>query len=276
MTLAILIALALGLTRLTGCAESMAYLPSRAPFATPPGIEDVWITTDDGLRLHAWFIPARGLTPGESAPAILHVHGNAGNISSHRSFSDFLTLRGFHVLIFDYRGYGRSDDASPLRRPGLVTDTRAALDALLARPDIDPDRVGVLGVSLGGAFALDAAAAEPRVRAVATVSAFASWRGIAGDALPLIGPLLIAPGVDPVDSAARLGDRPLLIMHGQRDTIVPPRHADLLYVAAQQAGVPAQLWIHPQGDHNSFIQTIPEARDRLEQFFRDSLASPSP
>lgn len=269
---AVIATLAIAATRLTGCAESLAYLPSRTAFATPPLYEDVWIITDDGLRLHAWFMPARNLPPGTPAPAILHAHGNAGNIESHQSFSDFLTLRGFHVLIFDYRNYGRSDPGRT-RRPELTRDTRAALNALFARPDVDPNRVGVLGVSLGAAFALEAAAADPRVRAVATVSAFSSWQAVASDMLPVAGPLLIRPGTDPESAAARLADRPLLIMHGERDEIIPLRHAGNIHTAAEQAAVPAQLWTHPQGDHNAFLQTIPEARDRLEQFFREALAT---
>lgn len=266
ITVALIVAAAVLLARVTGVAESIAYWPSREPFATPAAYEDVWITTDDGLRLHAWFMPARGLAQGEQAPAILHVHGNAGNISSHQSFSDFLTLHGFHVLIFDYRNYGRSDPGRT-RRPELVRDTRAALDTLLARPDVDPDRVGVLGVSLGAAFALEAAAADPRVRAVATVSAFSGWQAIATDILPVVAPLLVRPGVDATSAAARLADRPLLIMHGDRDDIVPPRHAPFIHAAARQAGVTAELWTHPEGDHNALLQTIPEARARLAEFF---------
>jgi dipeptidyl aminopeptidase/acylaminoacyl peptidase len=275
IAVALIIVAAVLLVRVTGVAESIAYYPSREPFATPAIYEDVWITTEDGVRLHAWFMPARNIPPGTPAPAILHVHGNAGNISSHQSFSDFLTLRGFHVLIFDYRNYGRSDPGHT-RRPELVRDTRAVLDALLERPNVDPDRVGVLGVSLGAAFALEAAAADPRVRAVATVSAFSSWQAVASDMLPVAGPLLIRPGADPADAAPRLADRPLLIMHGDRDEIIPLPHAARIHAAAEQAGVPAELWTHPEGDHNSFLQTIPEARDRLEQFFRDALGPPTP
>jgi fermentation-respiration switch protein FrsA (DUF1100 family) len=139
---------------------------------------------------------------------------------------------------------------------------------LIERPDVDPDRVGVLGVSLGAAFALDAAAADERVRAVATLSAFSGWRAIAGDVLPVLGPMLMPPGLDPAASAARLGDRPLLIMHGDRDEIIPLRHAARIAAAAESAGVPVTLWTHPQGDHNTFVQTVPEARDRLADFFR--------
>ncbi|MCC5822221.1 MAG: alpha/beta fold hydrolase [Phycisphaerales bacterium] len=260
--------------RLTGCIESMAYHPFRADFVTPPGYEDVWITTEDGVRLHAWFMPARGVAPGTPAPAVLHAHGNAGNVSFHDSFSDFLTGHGFHVLLFDYRKFGRSDNTGPLRRRGLVKDTRAALDHLFERDDVDSDRVGVLGVSLGAAFALDAAASDERVRSVVTLSAFSSWQTIAGEVLPLIGPLLMPPGVDPESAAARLGDRPLLVMHADRDEIISVRHAARIADAAEAAGVPVTLWTHPQGDHNAFVQTVPEARRAMADFFHETLVVP--
>ena len=162
----------------TGYAERLAYMPVRDAFETPEQYEDVWIQTDDGTRLHAWFMPAQGAKPGDQTPAILHVHGNAGNVLYHESFSSFLTNAGFHVLLFDYRGYGRSGEGK-MNRKNLSIDTRAALDYLMNRDDVDPDRVGVFGVSLGGPFALDATINEPRVRAVATLSTFSSWRGAA-------------------------------------------------------------------------------------------------
>ena len=132
----------------------------------------------------------------------------------------------------------------------------------------------MLGVSLGAAFALDAAANDDRVRSVVTLSAFSGWRRIAGDVLPVLGPLLMPPGLDPADSAARLGDRPLLVMHADRDEIIPVRHAARIADAAESAGVPVTLWTHPQGDHNAFVQTVPEARRTMADFFYDALIVP--
>ena len=258
--------------RLSGVAESLAYLPSREPFATPSGTEDVWFESGDGARLHGWFMPAVGIERGEPAPAILHVHGNAGNISTHDSFSRFFTQHGFHVLVFDYRRYGRSDDRGPLRRRALLADTRAALAALKRRDDVDHSRIGVYGVSLGGVFALHAVADDPDVRAIATVSTFSTWAGLARDILPLLGPLLLRGGVEPADAAARLGDRPYLIVHGMQDEIINPRHAVLLAEAARAAGVETQVWTDPAGDHNSMIQRNPRATDRLVAFFSQHLA----
>lgn len=260
--------------RLSGCAESLAYYPSREAFVTPPGVEDVRFESADGTRLHGWFIPAADADPAAPGPAILHVHGNAGNISTHESFSSFFARHGFSVFLFDYRGYGRSEEKGPLRRGALLADTEAALAALRARPEVDPERIGVYGVSLGGVFALAAAAGDPGVRAVATVSAFSSWVGIARDLNPLLGPILMRPGLDPADAAARLGDRPYLIVHGLRDEIVSPRHAEVLAEAARDAGVATTVWTDPAGDHNTMIQTNPVARQQLIDFFARGLAPP--
>lgn len=267
----LVVALVLTVLRLTGCAESLAYFPSRKPFVTPLGIEDVYFQSADGTKLHAWFMPATDADPDHPGPAILHVHGNAGNIASHESFSRFFTRDGFSVLLFDYRRYGRSEDKGPLRRHALLQDTQAALEALKARPDIDPSRVGVYGVSLGGGFALHATANDPSVRAVATVSAFSTWPGVANDLAPILGGILMRPGLDPTTGAAKLGDRPYLILQGLADEVVNHRHADILAKAAQDAGVAVNLWTDPRGDHNNMVQTNPQARRQLIDFFTGHL-----
>ncbi len=268
----IVLLVGVGVVRMSGCAERLAYFPSPQAFVTPEGYEDVWFETADGLKLHGWFMPAKGIGVDGVAPAILHVHGNAGNVSSHESFSRFLTYEGFHVLVFDYRGYGRSDDRGGLNRDRLVVDTQAALDALLARPDVDPERVGVLGVSLGGAFGLRVAADDSRVGAVATVSAFSSWQGIASDAVPVLGGLLFRSGVDGVDSVAELGDTPLLVMHGLEDGVVDPRHAGLLVDSAKEHGIDVELLTIADGDHNSLLQRSGDARKSLVRFYRQHLS----
>ena len=103
-------------------------------------------------------IVEQGVAAAQAGAAILHVHGNAGHVANHAEFSAFLTQAGFHVLVFDYRGYGRSDDGGRLTRAKLVADTHAALDYLLRRDDVDPERIGMLGYSLGGVIGLAAAA----------------------------------------------------------------------------------------------------------------------
>ncbi|MBL4697579.1 MAG: alpha/beta fold hydrolase [Phycisphaerales bacterium] len=267
-TLIVLLLALLGV-RFSGAAEQLAYFPSRHLIVTPAEYEDLWITTPDGLKLHAWFMPAKRIPENQRAPAILHAHGNAGNIADHDTFSNFLTDAGFHVLLFDYRCYGRSDDTGPINRNKLAIDTAAALEALFNHPRVDPTRVGVLGVSLGGPFALNAAANEPRVRAIATLSTFSSWQGVAADMSPL-GPLLMPSGLDAKDSIKHLSNQPYLIMHGTNDQVINPRHADILYKAATDAQVSVTLKTYP-GDHNSLIQRSAQARADLIEFFQTHL-----
>ncbi|MFA6046651.1 MAG: hypothetical protein WC718_16825, partial [Phycisphaerales bacterium] len=124
--------------RWSGIVESLAfYVPSRHKELTPRGAEEVWITTPDGARLHGWFLRAADAAPGEKRPAVFHCHGNAGNIADHLGFSQFLTQRGVHVLLFDYRGYGESTQDHRLTREKLRTDSLAAFDSLAARTDVD-------------------------------------------------------------------------------------------------------------------------------------------
>jgi dipeptidyl aminopeptidase/acylaminoacyl peptidase len=273
--IALVLAAIVLLIRLTGVAESLAYFPSRQPFTTPPAYQDVWFESADGVRLHAWFMPAVA-TPGEPftsgpGPAILHCHGNAGTLANHRSFSEFLTREGFHVLIFDYRGYGRSDDDGPLRRDKLLLDTQAAFEALLARPEVDPARVGAMGVSLGGAFASTLTAQDERVRALTLVSAFSSWKGVAKDWMPILGPILFKRGLDPEKQVAGLESRPLLIVQGDADEVINVRHADRLLSAATDAGVPVEIRVVPGGDHNTLIQSDPDTQAAIAEFFRRKL-----
>lgn len=277
--------------RIFGVIESRAfYFPSRAEFATPRGFEDVWIDAPGGVRLHGWFMPAvdaRGsIDAGEKRPAILHCHGNAGKIESHADFSRFLTQRGFHVLIFDYRGYGRSSPASNLLRHELGSDALAAYDYLAKRSDVDPSRIGVYGVSLGATFALHVAQKRERVAAACTVSAFSAWSTIASDHLPILGGLLIPGGLDPAKLVASLrarpefGEpkqpaRPLLILHGDADEIIPVRHAHAIERAARKAGVPLELVIVPNADHNGIMEHQ-RSRDAVGGFFTRTLTTQRP
>lgn len=261
------------IVRLTGSAESLFYWPTRDVTETAAIDEDVWFTNSDGLRLHGWFMRARNVEPGERAPAILHVHGNAGNIAYHDSYSRFLTQAGFHVLLFDYRCYGQSDDQGPLRRDALLRDADAALDALLARRDVDVQRVGVYGQSLGGNFAIALTAQRPEVRALVTLSTFSTWVGVADDHAPVLGWLLLPRGWNAQDLVPQVQSRPWLIAHGDDDEVVNVRHAYRLKERADAAAIDAHLVIIPGGDHNDVLRTHPELRHAIAEFFAEHLGA---
>jgi len=254
----------------------MMYYPSRDLFVTPPGVEEVWFETGDGVRLHAWFMPATDASTDHPAPAVLHVHGNAGNVASHADFSSFLPQRGVSVLLFDYRSYGRSDSPGGiLRRKHLLRDADAALDALLNRDDVDPERVGVFGVSLGGVVGLALAERRLEVRSVVSVAAFSSYPDIASHHLGLLGRALAKPGMAASKSAAQLGKRDLLILHGALDDIVPASHAHEIHESASRAGVPSRLVISEDAGHNDILIMEPDEQETVVDFFLETLSSPA-
>lgn len=268
--LGVLIGLAalIGIARFTGLAENQAfYLPSTREFTTPAWADDVAFTTADGLTLHGWYVPPEGRSPGDSpAPAVLFCHGNAGRLPNHLPFARFLTQRGIGVFLFDYRSYGRSDKGW-LSRDTVAIDVEAALATLKSRPDVDPARLGVYGYSLGGTFAINLAARHPELRGVCIAGAFASWASIASDHVPILGTLLIRDGIDAVEFAPRLAPRPLLIVHGDRDSVVPHHHARAIEEAARAAGVDVTCMIVPGADHNGVVSKHLDVQQAIGDFF---------
>ena len=257
--------------RMTHIVESLTfYFPSRAAFVTPANAEDVTFVARDGVKLHGWFVRASDAKPGEVRPVIVHTHGNAGNIADHLAFSEHLAQAGFHVFLFDYRGYGRSDAKRLITRDDLVRDAHAALDAVIARSDVDREAIGVYGVSLGGVPALAIAAQRPIVKAVCTVSAFSSFPAVAQDVLPVLGPVLIPTGAAPRNFAAQLRV-PYLIVHGTADEVVSARHAEILEAAAKEDKIARVQRAMVQGaDHNGVMDGV-AAQVATIAFFRQYL-----
>ncbi len=239
----IIVAIALLALLLAGCVERMFFYPDSAQYTSPSNFglrhEDVAITTSDGLRLHAWWLPAKGAATG----SILHLHGNAANVSNHLPLVAWLPSQGFNVLMLDYRGFGRSEGKPTL--DGVVEDAAAALRHLRSRPEVDAQRLIVLGQSLGGATALRLLATDSAgVRLAVIEAAFASYRDIARDAalrsvvlapfLPLALPMLPARRNDPIAQLPAIA-LPLLIVHGTDDEIIPLAHGERLAAASSQA-----------------------------------------
>ena len=263
----------------SGCMESMFYMPSREATPVtlaPAGTQAMRFASRDGTELSAWFVPPqdRGAISAPW-PAVLHLHGNAGSIRSHAFFSEHLPPAGYAVMVLDYRGYGESEGSARRRGP-MLEDAHAAIDALLARSDVDAQRVAIFGQSLGGAFALLLAADRTEIAAVMLESPFASWRDIAADALGggavarLLARLLISDQHRPDEAAARI-TRPMLIIHGDADRIIPVHHGRRIADAAPNA----VLHVLPGGDHNSLRATHPES-DRLQiEFLRRVLGAGS-
>ena len=265
--------------RLTGYAERQFYYPDRVVYGTPTDqglrYDDVWFESFDGVRLHGWFVYA----VGPATATVIHVHGNAQNMTAHFSFVDWLPRRGFHVFAFDYRGYGASEGHPD--RAGVHRDVAAALGAVRRWPHATPDRMVALGQSLGASVLLTVLAHERGhgIRAVIADSAFFSHSAIVADHLGRFGiparwrsPLarwLISDEYSPGPVIANVAPVPVVFFHGTRDRIVPCHHSRQLY---EQAREPRQLWLAEGRDHTEAILE-PEWQDRIVQFFLRALDS---
>ncbi|MBX3395170.1 MAG: alpha/beta hydrolase [Phycisphaerae bacterium] len=261
-----------------GC-DRLFYYPDARIRGTPAdhdlAYEDVFFDAADGVRLHGWFLPARG---GPARGTVVHLHGNAANITGHFEFMRWLPDAGYHLLVFDYRGYGRS--SGTVTRNGTVFDAEAAIDYAVSRPEVNSERLFLMGQSLGGAVAIVTAARHPgRVRGLVVDGAFTRYRDIARHhvlAHPLtlvVGwwyPLVLSGEHDPLDDVAAIAPTPIFIMHGAADRVVPARMARELFEAAAE---PKQLWIAEGMDHYQvWLDRFEEARGRVLRFFEEALA----
>lgn len=265
--LALIALIAVGLS---GCGRLFFY-PQQRLLRTPTEIglayENVLFPGPEDSQLNGWFLPARGA----ATATILFLHGNAENISSHIAAVYWLPAQGFNVFLFDYRGFGQSGG-----RPGVENanaDAQAALDYLRSRGDVDAARLIIYGQSIGGAIALYTAASNPGVfKAVIEESAFSSYRDILREKLSAIWftwPFQWLAGTmtdhyDPIDAVRHLDGTPLLIVHGDKDRIIPLQHAYRLYQAAVGEKT---LWVINGGDHiEAFTPNRPENRRRLVEY----------
>ncbi len=227
--------------------NSLLYFPSRTIIETPAGAGlkacDVLFETVDGERLHGWWVSA----PAEAIGHVLLCHGNAGNVGDRVLHAALLTAAGFDVLLFDYRGYGRSS-GSPSEQ-GTYRDARAALACLLEQPGVDPARVIYLGESLGGAVALDLALAHPPAGLV-LLSSFTGVRERGRLHNPII-PARLIPDAYPTLRRIPGLRAPLLILHGDRDDIVPLAHGRALFEAAPE---PKRLHVFAGAGHNDLLE----------------------
>jgi uncharacterized protein len=225
----------------------LLYFPSRAVGAVAAPFEERWLEAPDGTRLHGWWLRAAPPRKGH----VLLCHGNAGNVGDRAMHATLLAASGLDVLLFDYRGYGRS--AGRPSEAGTYRDARAARLALLGEPDVDPERVVYLGESLGGAVALELAVEHPPAGLVLQ-SAFTSVRDMAGLHYPSL-PGALVPDAYPSLRLVRRLRAPLLVIHGERDDIVPAEHGRALYDAAPD---PKLLRVFPDAGHNDLIATAGE------------------
>lgn len=239
--------------------------------------EDVTLTSSDGVTLSGWYIPSH------NQAAVMLIHGYGGNRLEMIWRADMLARHGYGVLLYDQRGSGES--GGEVRSYGWadVNDVAAALEFLQNRDDVDPERIGILGFSVGGQVALRAAAQMKEIKAVA---ADGPSMAVSRDVFPLvsleerlnaftiqIGDKILAwrTGVPaPSGVAEVIGDispRPILLISTGQD--YEQRQAQHYYSLAAE---PKALWNIPETGHGGGPKARPqEYEDKLVTFFDQAL-----
>ncbi len=238
----------------------IALKPSTGVTDTPQSVgmafEDLTITTSDGIRLNAWYVPAE-----PSRGTLLFFHGNAGNLSGRVDSIETFHRLGLSVFIIDYRGFGRSEGRRSI--DGTTLDALAAWKWLTEERGVPADEILVFGRSFGGAVAMQLMR-YARPRALILESTFSSLpEMIRFDPLVPLVRLLVGNVLNSAEIAKTL-DIPMLCIHSPDDEIVPYRFGRRLYdaVASEE-----KTFFDLHGGHNEgFLESYDTYVPALDAF----------
>lgn len=229
------------------------------------------LITEDGIRLSAIY------TPPKNGTVILLAHGYGGNRPEW--LFAMLAKEGYGVLAWDARAHGMSDGEISTVGYYEVLDVKAALEYALAQPDIK--HIGAWGGSMGGATMIRAAVQFPEIEALVVDSPYSSLEDTYNYLVPypIINPLVkffaeIQTGIHiddlrPVDEIAKISPRPILIIQGTGDKVVPPGTAEKLFDAA---GEPKYLWMEDNVIHlGMFLNNPRKYQRKVIDFFNEYL-----
>jgi dipeptidyl aminopeptidase/acylaminoacyl peptidase len=240
-------------------------------FAQIPKLENVSLRTSDGMSLRAWF------APGERRAVVILVHGGGGNRAQLLPEAVVFSQHGYGILAYDSRACGESDGDLVSWGDHEQNDLTAALDYVSSRHEVDPQRIAVLGFSIGASTVAMTAARDPRPNAVIL---YATWSSLADEIATKFGklgplswwPTLFAmrmhgvnpDNVRPIDVIGAIHPRPLLMITGTLDGDTPVPVMRRLFEAA---GAPKELWVVPGADHGTYFKTAPaEYESRVVAF----------
>lgn len=234
-------------------------VPGRTLAATPSqiglGFEDVRITTADRVELHGWYVAAPA-----GAPAVILCHGNAGNIAQRLDWLEMFCGMGFAMLLFDYRGFGRS--SGTLTERGTYLDAQAAWDYLTNTKEFSARSVVIVGESLGGPIAAHLAK-DVAPGALILLSTFTSVPNLARTLYWYLPVRLLARFRYPTAEYVARVHVPTLVIHSRDDEMIPFLHGEEL---RRRASGPAQL-LEIFGDHNAaFMLSRPKFTAGLRSF----------
>jgi alpha-beta hydrolase superfamily lysophospholipase len=250
--------------------------------------EDFEVRAPDGIELRGWKVRP----PPANGSWVLLFHGIADNRAGCSGHAEFLLRHGYSVVMMDSRAQGESGGDMVTFGWKERYDTVAVTDALYASEKVR--HLYALGVSMGAALALQSAAVEPRIEAVAAEDPFANLREVSYDYAglfvgPWLGKTVFRPavivamhavekegGFKPEDAspekAVAARPFPVLLICGTRDRRIPCRHARRIYESARG---PKELWVVDGAEHASALGRAPaEYENRVISLFRRSSSQP--
>ncbi|HEX9074781.1 MAG TPA: alpha/beta fold hydrolase [Anaerolineae bacterium] len=231
--------------------------------------QEVSFCSGDGLRLDGWFIPP---DPRKDGATLIFVHGLGGNRGELLSEAVTLAFYGYGALLFDLRNHGTSQGNITTLGFSEVEDVCGAVRFLLTRPEVNSERIGVVGHSMGAVAAIRAAAQIPEIRAVVAESAYSSLREniaqglVAKTGLPpfLFERIVVWLGeratgikvdqVSAIEDVPKISPRAVLFIHGKRDQVVNFDNSRQLYKAASE---PKSLVLFENSGHSELLRSDP-------------------
>lgn len=258
----ILVYIVLGFSLIFGYVK---YIESRGIFYpikkidfTPASInlsfEDVYILTEDGLKINGWFIPHNN-----AKYTLLFCHGNAGNIGDRLDKIGIFKDIGLNIFIMDYRGYGQSQGRPS--ETGLYLDAKSAYKYLLNIRKIPSERIILYGESLGTAAVVNLAS-ESKVRAIILEGAFSSGKDMAKRIYPFLPVFFFSDKFNSLQKIKRI-DVPKLFLHSRDDEIVPLIIAKKLFDYAPEP----KYFVELRGDHNNaFLESKEKFSSSIASF----------
>lgn len=237
----------------------LLFFPDKHLVATPREwgmpYQDVWLTTADDVRIHAWYLPV-----AHARQVLLFFHGNAGNISHRGETLKLFHELGLSTLIIDYRGYGQSQGT--VSEQGLYQDAQAAWQYLINEHQYQPQDIVIFGRSLGGAVATQLAS-KVQSRALILESTFSSIKDMAQRVLPYISRLIYLRYDFKSVSIINKVNSPVLVMHSPEDEMIPFVQGEKVYAAAQQQ----KQFYRLRGGHNeTYLVSMPGYQQNLARF----------
>jgi dipeptidyl aminopeptidase/acylaminoacyl peptidase len=255
--------------------ERSAIDRSPADYGLP--YEEVWVTSEDDTDLVGWFVPP------QNGAVIMAQHGYKGNRTEMLEEAAMLHKHGYGVLFTTVRAHDLSGGELITFGYYEMRDLEAWFQYLLSQPEVDPEKVGILGNSMGGSMAIQYAAQNEQIKAVVAHSAFSSLDDTVSTSVEAFtglpsfpfGPLIVfwaelelgedSSVIDATQWIGQLSPRPVLLLHGGKDAAIDKDSAERLF---QAAGEPKELWYEPGLGHAELDTAMPEKFERrIIEFF---------